>query len=152
MDSGDSDARGSSPISVSSEDSEHADMERSRRQRQLLYIINTLYTAIDYYTNSFYKKVEYHTSALTGQAWVLELLSGHPERICCELGVRHHVFYVLLDQLRAMHYSDGHGVMLEEQLAIFLYACVTGLTIRHVGERFQRANGTISQCVYFCLL
>ena len=31
------------------------------------------------------------------------------------------------------------------QLAIFLYTSVTGLSLHHVGERFQRANGTISK-------
>jgi hypothetical protein len=42
----------------------------------------------------------------------------------------------------------GHGnskyVSLEEQLLIFLYMYATGLTIRHVGEQFQRSNETIS--------
>ncbi|KIO00268.1 hypothetical protein M404DRAFT_153038 [Pisolithus tinctorius Marx 270] len=46
----------------------------------------------------------------------------------------------------------GHGnsrfVSLEEQLAIFLYTSITGLSIRHVGEHFQRSNDTISR--YFC--
>jgi hypothetical protein len=37
--------------------------------------------------------------------------------------------------------------MLEEQLAIFLYACVTGLSVRHLGEHFQRSNDTISKYV-----
>ena len=92
--------------------------------------------------------MDYHTSALTGQAWVLELLNGHPERICCELGVCHEVFYALLNCLCSMGYSDSHEVMLEEQLSIFLYNCVTGLTIRHVGEHFQHANGTTSQCTF----
>ncbi|KIK14079.1 hypothetical protein PISMIDRAFT_117675 [Pisolithus microcarpus 441] len=35
--------------------------------------------------------------------------------------------------------------MLQEQLGIFLYIVVTGLIIRHVGERFQQSNGTISK-------
>jgi len=26
-------------------------------------------------------KIPYHTSALTGEAWVLELMMGHPDRI-----------------------------------------------------------------------
>ncbi|KAG2342370.1 hypothetical protein BDR05DRAFT_886446 [Suillus weaverae] len=26
-------------------------------------------------------KIPYHTSALTGQAWILELMTGHPDRI-----------------------------------------------------------------------
>ena len=87
----------------------------------------------------------YHTSALTGEAWVVELLTGHPDRIRCELGVRHHVFAKLISDLRELGYTNSRYVSLEEQLAIFLYACVTGLTIRHIGERFQRSNETISR-------
>jgi len=87
----------------------------------------------------------YHTSALTGQAWVLELLTGHPQCIRCELGMHRHVFVTLIEQLRAFGHTDSQHVSLEEQLSIFLYTCVTGLTIRHVGEQFQRSNDTISQ-------
>src|SRR5271168_2972148 len=32
-----------------------------------------------------------------------------------------------------------HGVTVKEQAAIFLYTCMTGLSIRHIGERFQRS-------------
>ncbi|KIM51297.1 hypothetical protein SCLCIDRAFT_94157, partial [Scleroderma citrinum Foug A] len=34
-------------------------------------------------------------------------------------------------------------IYVEEQLAIFLYTAVMGLSSRHVGERFQRSNETI---------
>ncbi|KIM64947.1 hypothetical protein SCLCIDRAFT_1164605, partial [Scleroderma citrinum Foug A] len=44
------------------------------------------------------------------------------------------------------HQASTH-ISLEEQLAIFLYICVTGLPIRHIGERFQRSNDMIS--MYF---
>jgi hypothetical protein len=49
--------------------------------------------------------------------------------------------------LRKLGYRDSRHVPLHEQLAIFLYTCVTGLTTRHVGERFQRSSSTISRCV-----
>ncbi|KAJ7050996.1 hypothetical protein C8F01DRAFT_939060, partial [Mycena amicta] len=42
-------------------------------------------------------------------------------------------------------YTGSRHVSLEEKLAIFLYTCVTGLSVRHVGERFQRSNETISR-------
>ncbi|KIN97277.1 hypothetical protein M404DRAFT_135861, partial [Pisolithus tinctorius Marx 270] len=42
-------------------------------------------------------------------------------------------------------HSNSKFVTLEEQLAIFLYTCVTGLTVRHVGEHFQWSNDTISR-------
>jgi len=41
----------------------------------------------------------YHTSALTGEAWVMELVEGHPNCICCELGVSHEVFIELVQEL-----------------------------------------------------
>jgi hypothetical protein len=85
------------------------------------------------------------TSILTGEGWVLELLTGHPECIRCELGVHRHVFLELITELRRLGHTNSRFVSLEEQLAIFLYTCVTGLTIRHAGERFQRSNETISR-------
>jgi len=44
-----------------------------------------------------------------------------------------------------MGYKDSREVRLEEQLSIFLYTSVTGLSTRHVGERFQRVNNTIAK-------
>ncbi|KAF8219983.1 hypothetical protein L208DRAFT_1336407, partial [Tricholoma matsutake] len=75
--------------------------------------------------------------------WIVELLNGHPERIHCELGVHKHVFQILISYLQIIGVSHSWDVLLEEQLAIFLYKCVTGLSIQHVGERFQHSNDTI---------
>ena len=94
----------------------------------------------------------YHTSILTGAGWLIELLLGHPDRIRCELGVRKHVFEALVDELRLMGYEDNRFVCLEEQIRIFLYSCVTGLTVRHVGDRLQRSNETVARCVSIIIL
>jgi hypothetical protein len=40
-------------------------------------------------------------------------------------------------------------ISLEEKLAIFLYTCVTGLSLHHVGEHFQHTSETISKYVIF---
>jgi hypothetical protein len=93
----------------------------------------------------YHMKEPYHTSLLSGYAWVQELLHGHPERIRTELGVHKEVFHALVEELRSMGHGDTRNVTLQEQLAIFLYMSVTGLSIRHTGERFQHANGTISK-------
>ncbi|EGN93552.1 hypothetical protein SERLA73DRAFT_145185, partial [Serpula lacrymans var. lacrymans S7.3] len=45
---------------------------------------------------------------------------------------------------RAGHTNSKH-VTLHEKLGVFLYMCVTGLTLKHVGERFQHANDTLSK-------
>ena len=92
--------------------------------------------------------IPYHTSILSGAGWIVELLNGHPERIRTELGVHKHVFKALVQELKENNYTHSKHVMLEEKLGIFLYTCVTGLSIRHVGERFQRANSTISTYVF----
>lgn len=93
-------------------------------------------------------KIPYYTSNLSGAGWVAELLDGHPERIRNELGMHKRVFLALLDDLKAVGVKDSKHIALEEQLSIFLYTCVTGLSgpaIRHVGERFQRSNEMISK-------
>ena len=84
-------------------------------------------------------------SILSGYAWVQELLHGHPEHICMELGVHKEVFLALVEELQSMGHGDMRNVTLQEQLAIFLYISVTGLSVCHAGERFQHANGTISK-------
>ena len=90
----------------------------------------------------------YHTLILSGHQWVLELIAGHPDRIHCELRVRKETFLQLLIELCQAGHCDSKRVTLEEQLAIFLYTCVTGLTVHHVGECFQCSSSTISQYFY----
>ncbi|KZP17785.1 hypothetical protein FIBSPDRAFT_746491 [Athelia psychrophila] len=87
----------------------------------------------------------YHTLALSGEAWVLELLAGYPDHIRCELGESIKVFHDLVTHLQSLGHTQTQHVSLKEQLAIFLYMSVMGLTIWHIGERFQRANKTISK-------
>lgn len=108
-------------------------------------ILNTAIAAVVSFATHLYDKIPYHTSALSGAAWVAELLDGHPERIRCELGVHKHVFRFLISYLQTIGVQHSRNVLLEEQLAIFLSRCVTGTSIRHVAERFQRSNETISK-------
>ena len=57
-----------------------------------------------------------------------------------------YVFVTLVIELWGMGHGDSrHGITLEEQLAIFLYMCVTGLSVQHTGEHFQRSNETIAR-------
>ena len=91
--------------------------------------------------------IPYHMSILSGEAWVQELLTGHPERIRTELAIHKHVFRTILVELQGAKCTHSKHVTLEEQLMIFLYTCITGLSVRHVGERFQRSNATISKYV-----
>ncbi|KAI6167784.1 hypothetical protein EDD17DRAFT_1751199 [Pisolithus thermaeus] len=79
----------------------------------------------------------YHMSILSGKGWVKELLNGHPKRIHMELGTHRFIFNILITELQAAGYTHLKHVKIEEQLAIFLYICVMGLTIRHIAEWFQ---------------
>lgn len=119
------------------------------RRRQLIvaaaYAMQVVGVAMMLYSSPLYWKQEYHNSKLSGAEWVQELLEGHPDRIWTELGVRLHVFLILVHELQLLGLADGKSVGVKEQVAIFLYMCVTGLSIRHVGERFQRSNETISK-------
>ena len=82
----------------------------------------------------------YHTSALSGQAWVLELINRHPERMHTELGVQVHVFRQMIIALQKAGMGPSKHISLEVKLSIFLYASMTGLSIWHLGERFQHSK------------
>jgi hypothetical protein len=116
-----------------------------RLHHYITLFVSIILTSTSSLLLSFRQRHPYHTSILTGEGWVMELLAGHPERIRCELGVHRHVFLELIQELRQLGHDRSKYVSLEEQLAIFLYISVTGLTIRHVGERFQRSNETVSR-------
>ena len=122
---------------------------RRRIHKYVVLFLSIIFTAVQFMLDNLEEppsvREPYHTSILTGEGWVMELLAGHPERIRCELGMRQHVFAELISELRQMGYTNSKYVSLEEQLAIFLYACITGLTIWHLGEWFQRSNDTISK-------
>lgn len=100
------------------------------------------------YMTPFLDKEPYHTSILSGHAWVQELLNGHPDRIKNELGMRKNVFCALVRELQACGLQDSKYILLDEQVAIFLYTCVTGLSSRHVGERFQHSHSTMQKYVH----
>ena len=94
-------------------------------------LISILITASGVLLESFYSKdpEPYCTSALLGEEWLMELLTGHPECIHCELVMHAHVFRELISELCHNGCKNSRYISLEEQLAIFLYTCVTGLTI-----------------------
>ena len=113
-----------------------------------IYLLMRTAEAVVECATPFYDKIPYHTSALSGEAWVLELLNGHPKRSRCELAVHKSVFDALIKELGTMGLKPSRNVTSEEKLSIFLYKCVTGLSVEHVGERFQRSNETISGYCY----
>ncbi|KAF7349661.1 putative transposase [Mycena sanguinolenta] len=110
-------------------------------------LLQYIVLGVGLYVYPQYCKEDMHTSALSGRAWLNELLVGHPKRIYIALGMRRHVFLALVLQIRALGYMESQQsrLYLDESLAIFLYTCVTGLAIDHVAERFQHSHTTISE-------
>jgi len=130
-----------------------SDKDRAILEQQVVlattYFLHLIGIAAVLYQTPQYWSQSYHDSALSGAAWVNELIHGHPDRIFCQLGMRLHVFMSFCANLQLLGglTTSHHGVTVEEQAAIFLYTFVTGLSIRHIGERFQCANETISTWV-----
>ncbi|KAJ7188842.1 hypothetical protein C8R46DRAFT_876876 [Mycena filopes] len=113
----------------------------------LVALIQYIVLGVGLYIYPQYCKTELHNSALSGRAWLTELLKDHPQRIYIALGMRRHVFLALVLQLRLMGHMESQNsrIDLDESLAIFLYTCVTGIAIDHVAERFQHSHSTISE-------
>jgi hypothetical protein len=83
---------------------------------------------------------------LTGYAWVCELLTDHPDHIKNNLGVKLEVFEALVQVLKNNGFeSSCNGMSVEEQLTIFLYTCITGLSTCYLDEQFQCSLDTISR-------
>ncbi|KAJ7131950.1 hypothetical protein C8R46DRAFT_864467, partial [Mycena filopes] len=88
-------------------------------------LMQYLVLGVALYITPQYVKTDMHTSALSGRAWLDELLSpeGHPDRIYIAMGMRRHVFLALVFQIRALGYMEAQNahLLLDESLAIFLY-------------------------------
>jgi hypothetical protein len=104
------------------DEARHAARARMCRiQKYAILFISIILTAAAVLVDSLFARPEpYHTSILTGEGWVMELLSGHSNCIHCELGVSHDVFAALISELRDMGHGNSKYVSLEEQLVIFL--------------------------------
>jgi hypothetical protein len=134
---------------IQQEDEEEENM-RLLQQRQmdvLRALVNHTYQVMMDYITSLYLHTPYHTSVLSGEAWVQELLARHPKRIWNELGLHRSTFTLLIKAIKAPAVSlqSSCHVSIEEQLLIFLYTAVTGMSCTHIGEHFQRSSDTITK-------
>ena len=119
-----------------------------RRQRLVALLCIILTELIQCSTMLFTKplRIPHHTSILTGKAWVLELMNGHPDHMKINFGVSQDVFSALVQVLEHNGITESrNGVPVEEQLGIFLYTSVTRLSSCLVGERFQRLTDTVTK-------
>jgi hypothetical protein len=131
----------------------HLTTPKSLKKRRAAAVAAVLASAafIERKFSSDFNKLAKNDSKLTGQAWLEELLSGHPKRFYASMGMNKHVFRALLQELIKVGLHDTRYVSSEEQLAIFLFLAVTGVAQRHLEECFQRSPDTISKCVSYNL-
>ena len=62
--------------------------------------------------------------------------------------MRVHVFLAFVHELHVTcNLTDPRHIGVNEQVAIFLYMCVTGLNTHHVTEKFQHSPDTIAKYV-----
>ena len=112
-----------------------SDKQQCAAHMQMVWLIRQIITMFNAVVTTLLSLIisstpePYHTSILSGQGWVEELLEGHPARIQCELGVSQDVFLELVAALASFGHGDSKYVKIEEQLVIFLYMSITGLTI-----------------------
>jgi hypothetical protein len=119
---------------------------REHKRRTRATVLATLGGGIAaIYSGQHLDKRPMNVSKLSGQDWIDELLGGHPTHFRDQMGMAPHVFRKLLQVLRdKVGIADTKYVSAEEQLAIFLYMVVTGLSNRKIQARFQRSADTIS--------
>ncbi|XP_059436125.1 protein ALP1-like [Corylus avellana] len=90
-------------------------------------------------------RIPQRTSALTGAAFVHEVLHGHPGT-CYELfRMKRDTFISLADVLRANYIQDTRTVSVEESLAIFCLIVGHRQGMRVAADRFQHSTETISR-------
>lgn len=87
--------------------------------------------------SSLYCKTPIHTSILSGQDWVNELLNGHKLHFSNWFAMDKFVFKQLITTLcKKAGWGGSKHVSAEEKLAIFLYACMIGLSNQKLQEHF----------------
>jgi hypothetical protein len=131
-----------------------AQAQQRHKMRTALFVATVVGgAAVSQYVTSHLIKTPMYNSTLSGQAWLQELLSGHPVRFHDNIGMSKHVFRKLVHELQMYAgLEDSKHVTKEEQLAIFLHLCRTGAVTRDVRECFQRGPETISKCVLVVLV
>ena len=125
----------------------HKKREEIERRRKVKLLVALMCTVIAFTVAACLDAsvpMPMHTSILTGQLWLDELLSGHPDRFRDQLGMAKQVFHRLSFELQA--YSglvSTKYVTSDEKLATFLHFARTGCNTRMLQERFQRSADTI---------
>jgi DNA-binding NarL/FixJ family response regulator len=86
------------------------------------------------------------TSKQTGEAWINEILNGHPIRCVNAFRMSASMFTQLCEDLHKNYgLTSTDRMSVKEKVGIFLYTLSLGLSNRDVAERFQRSEETVSR-------
>ena len=105
-----------------------------------------LLTGYNLGSDSSSERTPIHDSILSGEEYVSEVLKGHELGCKREFRMEKAIFYRLVDLLRDKNLlQDTRGVVVEEQVAIFMYAISKNASNRDLQWRFQHSGETISR-------
>ncbi|CAH9112765.1 unnamed protein product [Cuscuta europaea] len=125
--------------------------EHQRKALSLFLALSVLHESelVAYYYYKHIYKEPCMTSALTRDAWMRELLTGHPIRCVNAFRTSQSVFKKLCDDLHANYgLVPSDRISVFEKVDIFVYTLALGLSNRDVSERFQRSGKTISRAFH----
>ena len=87
------------------------------------------------------------TSQLSSEAYVQELLNGHPRRFKEVLRMQKPTFLKLCDELRGAGLKRTLQISVEQQLAMFLQIVGHHHSNRNIQERFQHSGETVHRSI-----
>ncbi|KAL4567082.1 hypothetical protein LXL04_022654 [Taraxacum kok-saghyz] len=125
------------------------DIDEAQREELLYHLLlhnqEADDVAIYYYYTHIYKE-PCMTSEQTGEAWMKEILNGHPNRCIGAFRMSASLFTKLCEYLQNNYgLTSSDRMSVKENVGIFVYTLALGLSNRDVSERFQRSGETISR-------
>ncbi|RWR77282.1 putative nuclease HARBI1 [Cinnamomum micranthum f. kanehirae] len=118
----------------------------ARRREQVKLNMLTVAAVAGWYIDTYLDKRPCRDSALSGAAYVNELLIGHLERFRQVCRMERPIFMKLCNVIRSKNLlCDTRDITLEEQLIMFLFTIGHNAVNRQVQERFQHSGETISR-------
>ncbi|RWR77284.1 putative nuclease HARBI1 [Cinnamomum micranthum f. kanehirae] len=119
----------------------------ARRREQVKLNMLTVAAVAGWYIDTYLDKRPCRDSALSGAAYVNELLIGHLERFRQVCRMERPIFMKLCNVIRSKNLlCDTRDITLEEQLIMFLFTIGHNAVNRQVQERFQHSDVIIACC------
>jgi hypothetical protein len=116
-----------------------------RNSMQVIMNTNTVMQAVLAITKSGTRRIR-NDRPFTGRNLVLDILQGHPQ-ICLDIfRMTPTTFRILCDEIVQKEILKTDEVSVEEQIGMFLQILGHSMTMRKLGEDFQRSLETVHRC------